>query len=414
MINSIKKIFRNKIAIKYFSSTFLSLPVSIFSGILIFKNIDPYLMGIWTSVAVFETYGNILRLGVINGMNRELPYTLGENNKSKAIAIASTTLNYTIFNISIIVLIGFFILYTFDFNQYYLWVILVFVIKISLSFYNSYLTGTFRSQDDFNKLSNIQYFMIIIKLISLPLILLGFYGYLLVQLLVIIFDSVVLHYYRPFKETTKFNINIYKELIKVGFPIFVTSYGITLIDSLPKLFILKYGDEYSMGIFSPVLMLSSVIVMLPNMVLTYIYPKLSYHLGNKRNPVELFKKLKELYLLIFLGILFIVSILYFLLDYFTLFFPKYHESLPYLHLSLIIYPFILFKIGHMVNSIFKKYNFMYYFLLYYFIIQIISLISLNYFLSDILQIAIISQAISFAVLLLISIKMNKKAVLSYS
>ena len=86
--NTILNLFlRNKILVKYISVSYLSIPVSLVTGFLAFRKIDPYLMGIWTAFSVLETYATFMRLGVINGMNRELPFALGEGDREKAIKL---------------------------------------------------------------------------------------------------------------------------------------------------------------------------------------------------------------------------------------------------------------------------------------------------------------------------------------
>jgi len=139
--NLISNLFlRNKVLVKYISVSYLSIPVSLVTGFLAFRKIDPYLMGIWTTFSVLETYATFMRLGVINGMNRELPFALGEGNKEKADKLASTTLGYTIINIILLCICTPFLLSKFELSTHHIATSIIVVFRISLSFYITFLS----------------------------------------------------------------------------------------------------------------------------------------------------------------------------------------------------------------------------------------------------------------------------------
>lgn len=165
MIRNFLSLFKNKVLFKYISSSFLSIPVSLITGFISFRSIDPYFMGIWATLIMFETYASFLRLGVVNGMNRELPHALGAGKKDTAEKYAETTFAFTIIDIAFVLIISIAILWYHPFNKMYVAGIIVCASRIALSFYISYLTGTFRSDDNFNKLSNIQFALLVLKLI---------------------------------------------------------------------------------------------------------------------------------------------------------------------------------------------------------------------------------------------------------
>jgi hypothetical protein len=101
-----------------------------------------------------------------------------------------------------------------------------------------------------------------------------------------------------------------------------------------------------------------------------------------------------------------VSVIYFSLDFLMAFFPKYSDSLPYLKLSLIICPFILFKLGYMFNVLLKKYKQMAAYVLIYSILQITTLLIFKEYFDDVIITAIYSQALTTFLTLIISLLMN--------
>jgi O-antigen/teichoic acid export membrane protein len=382
------------------------MPVSLVTGFMIFRSIDPYYMGIWATFAVFETYAGFMRMGVINGMNRELPYALGAGKKEEAEKYIQTTLAFTLGNITILLLIAPFIASGFEMNATYLACIAVYVIKISLSFYTSFLAGTFRSDDNFNRLSNIQFIMLVLRLALIPLVLLGFNGYLLMETILFIINAILYHYHRPFRLKPSFNFTSFKNLMKIGFPIFVTSYLISVIDTLPRLYIINFGNETLLGLYAPIIFLLSTSSILQNSLANYIYPKFSYHWGKTHDTEKIWKTLLKIYLVSIVFLLTIVLVIYLLVDFVITFFPKYSASLPYIKLGLLIVPFIIYKLGNLLNVIFKNYSLMAVYVIIYAFLQAASLYVISLYVYDILKIVIYSQVITSLLLLLISMVLN--------
>lgn len=400
----------NKTILKFLSSSLLAVPISLITGFITFRKIDPYSMGIWGTLTIFESYSNFLRLGIVNGMNRELPYALGAGNHEKAIKYAETTYSYTAVNIGILLTLIPIFVFKFKSNELYLATLGVVATRVVLSFYTTYISGTFRSDDQFNKLSNIQFIILVLTLVLCPLVLLGYHGYLIYQLLLVISNTILLHYFRPFHLKPKFHRIEFAQLFKIGFPIFITSYLVTIIDTFPRLYIVKYGNEKLMGLYAPILMLLGTVSLLPNVLATYLYPKFSFRLGKSNDAKGVWKRLIKLYTvsIAFISVLIIGA--FFLLDYFISFFPKYSESLPYLKLSLFICPFVMYKLGNMLNAIFKNYRYMILYVIIYGLVQVATIIIGAYLLSDVLKIAIYSQIVTAILLFAISLIFNYRMV----
>ena len=402
-----KKVFGlNKTLFKYISVSYLSIPVSLVTGFFAFRNIDPYYMGIWSAFTILETYAVFLRIGIVNGMNRELPFKMGKGDVSGAMKYAETTLAFTILDVLLLFLLIPVAIYVVGFKEVYLVPLVITVLRIIMSFYITYLSATFRSDDNFDKLSNIQIFLLVIKLLLCPLVLLGFYGFLAYELLLVLGNVILLHYYRPYRIKPKLHKPELIQLFKLGFPIFLSSYAINFIDTLPKLYIIKESTAETLGLYSPVLMLLSTVAILPNTLSTYLYPKFSFNLGKEDDPMDIFRKLLKVYFYSFIVIVLACIAGYFILDYFILLFPKYNNSLPYLKLALLACPFVFFKLGNMFNVVMKKYNYMLFFVLAYALIQGVTLLLLPKYINDILDVVVVSQIITSVLVLLVSVLMN--------
>jgi O-antigen/teichoic acid export membrane protein len=405
-------LIKKRVLVKVLSSSFLSLPVNLLVSVITLRYIDPYYMGVWAAMTIFETYANILRLGIVNGMNRELPFALGTGEQEKAIGYAQTTFAFNLFATVIIWIIAPLIMYNFELNSTYIACIMVSLGRITLNYYITYVAGTFRTTDNFNKLSNIQFVLIVSHLLFSGLIFIyGFNGYLAMQLLQTLLNAILLHLYRPFRVLPKFNSKAFVALFKTGMPLFATSYLVSIIDTIPKLFIIRFGNETMLGLYTPVLIIITAFSLLPNSLGAYYYPKLSYAFGKRNDPVEIWKMMKKVYLVSLLVIFPMILAGYFILPEVIAFFPKYKESLPFMQAALFIGPFILAKLGNLLNVVLKKINFMGYYVALNGVFQIASIASLYLFTEmPVLQIAIWSQVITSALVYMCSLLINRKVV----
>lgn len=410
----INKIREHKTLFKFLSSSILSLPVSILASFFTLKYIDPYFIGVWSAFTIFDTYLNIIKLGIYNGLNRELPFALGAGDTEKATTYVRTTYYFTIINIVFVLLISPFLIIRYWDKTIILVTLLVYIVRILISFYSNYLSGTFRTSDNFNKLSNIQVANVVVKLVLCPLLLLGFNGYLIFEIGQVFLEMIFLHYYKPFKVSPYFSKSAFIHLLKIGFPIFLMSYLIGFIDSIPRLYIINYGDTRLVGIYHPIFLLLGVMSIFPNVMTMYIYPKFSFSLGQNNDIMSLWNKMKKIYLFSFFGILVFSVIVFLCMDLFAMFFPKYIESIPYIKIGLLITPFIIFKYGYMLSLVAKNYKSMVFYVCFYGLVQIVSILILQRFYKDVVSISIYSQVITSFLTLIFSIWLNDKLVKEYT
>jgi O-antigen/teichoic acid export membrane protein len=404
---------KNKSFLKYFSSNILSVPVSLVTGFINFRNIDPVFMGMWATVTIFEVYSTFLRLGVVNGMNRELPFALGQGDKEKADKYAATTQMFSIFNGLILLLIAPIIIKSIHLDESYFACVTVVLIKACLSFYTTYLQGTFRSDDQFGKLANITMWGLGAKLLFCPLVFLGFNGFLTYELILIVLNSFLLHRFRPIHIKPKLFLPEMKRLILTGFPLFATSYILGVIDTFPRLFIIKDGSEQLLGLYAPILMLVNTMMIFPSSIMNFLYPKFSYQIGQKIPAIQIWKKYFKVLGLSFIGIFLVVVPGYFLMDYFGMVFPKYASSVPYLKAALLICPFLVYKMGNTINGVLRKPQYMAYYTFFYGGFQLLSYYFLLSSLDDVLLKVIYSQVITGFATLIFSMVMNYTLVLKF-
>jgi O-antigen/teichoic acid export membrane protein len=401
----------NRVILKFLSSTYLSLPVSIAVSFITLRKIDPYLMGVWSAMTIIETYANVLRLGVVNGMNRELPYYIGLGKIDEALTYARSTLGFSLMNSLVLLLIVPFVLFKFELNATYIACLIVTVARTTLSFYTTYLAGTFRTSDHFNKLSNIQFIGLTSKVFLIPLIIFfGFKGFLIMELFLSVINAILLHRFRPFHIKPELNRKVIILLMKTGVPLFITSYIVSAIETFPRLYIVYYSNEKMLGLYAPVYMIINAISLLPSTIGTYFYPRLTYLFGKNQDAKEIWRKMIKVYIYATLAILLIICIGYLLMDEVVQFFPKYADALPYMKLGLLVGPFVLSKLGNLIHIVMKKVQFMGIYVIMFAFFQGLSLFLLHKFLSDILLCAVMSQVFTSFCLFITSFILNQKVV----
>lgn len=391
-----------KTPFKFLSSTLFLYGITLISSFVTYRYVAPEYLGIWATFTTFTTIATFARLGIVNGMNRELPFYLGRGETDKAYSKASTTLFYTIVNIALMLVIGIIFFFCFDFEQKgemsgpYKYAALVFFFNIVVEPYTAYLTGTFRTSDNFNKLSNTQYMNGWYRLLSISFVVVGgYYGYLIRELVGTILGAALLHYYRPIKDVVpKLDFKILKQLFVIGINIFLVSYISGFVDTFPRLYIIQEGTTRDLGLFSPVLIVLGIVALIPNTISSYLYPKFSYAYGEGCSPVYFWDKMKFVLAgSVGLGILAFAAV-YFLLDYVIPLFPKYTDSASYMKIASLGMAFVGYKLCNLVCVVMKLYKWMWIQPLLYIMSQVGALFVLHWVSDDALWVSSYSLVIT--------------------
>ena len=350
------KLKQQKSIVNYISSSMIAIPVSLITSFISLRSVDVILMGTWTAVSIFHGYANFLGLGIVNGMNRELPHALGKNDKVAAQNYASSAMFYTLILVLVYLLLGLGYVVFFVDSYILLISVMAMVSKLAITTFSQYLEGTFRSNAEFDKLSKAIWISSVSRLLTAPLILFGYEGFLFYMILFDLTKATFLFIWRPIRTNPVYNKSVLISLMKVGIPIFIVTYLGSLIDTIPRLFILDGGGEIALGIFAPVMMLFGVFEQFQAALSSYIYPKLTYRFGQGEKLITLFK----LNLKIMAGVSGLITVMvipmYFALDYFVVLFPNYEASLPYLHLGLFAAPVITYNLPGVIFVIAKKFG----------------------------------------------------------
>lgn len=299
-------------------------------GLVIAKFIPPEDLGLWTTLNLAVTYTSFMQAGLISGLNRELPYTLGQGNKKEAQNLAGTVQSITLITTILIFLAGILLFVFYQFNndkiKYGLLSITIFIISL---FFQNYFTSTYRSNNSFISLSKIQVTNAILNLLSLVLIIyFAYYGLILKSAIVSVLYTIHLYIARPISIRFTINKNYLIKIMKTGLPIWGLAYIESLASTMDKILLLKFSDLSSVGIYSFAFYGYSLFLVLSVTIAKYISPKLSFIYGMNNDKKQLWGYFKKITLLTILIQLPLALIAFLVMPYFTYsFFPQYIESI---------------------------------------------------------------------------------------
>lgn len=324
------KKYLKKTSVVYSASSVLKAGVQMLVGLAIARFISPEDYGIWSTLSLLLTYGIILQAGIINGLNLELPLAMGEDNLPKAKNLVSTAQSYIFGCISIVFIAGLFYILLFPHpDKKYFYGIIAVLLMLGFTFYQDFLTATFRTQQSFRKFSFINLVHATVNLITIALIVyFYYYGLVAKSILVIFIYLVFLHIHRPFKVGLNFDRQIFTKLLKVGMPIFALSYIQAAAISFDRVLLIKYTDTASVGIYSFAYLAFSSITMFSGSIASYIYPTMSENFAKNNDSVQLWNYLRKNMVYVFFGLLGIAILGAMVVPYLIeVFFPAYVDSI---------------------------------------------------------------------------------------
>lgn len=402
---SVKSVF-----FRYVSSSFFGSLIGIFTGFFTYRYIEPSLLGIWTLFTIYEVYANFSRLGIINGLGRELPYLLGKGDTESANIMASTSLYYSLISNLLLFVFVPIILFTqniFWADMNYVLAFIIVIAKIIMNSYTSYLSVTFRTSKNFNDLTRIQNILSILRLCSLVLVIFwGFIGLILRELILSAFEMYLFHNKRPLTLKPVFNKNSFFKLFKVGFPLFLVSYVFGVVETFPRLYIVQYGTIEELGLFSPVIIMLGLAMILPNAISSYMYPKMSFEFGQHANKANVWRiVILTAFASLITGIPMFFGV-YFFADHLLLLFPKYKDVIPCLKIASLSLLFIGYKSGGLTFAVLKSWKAMVINALMFFFISLISLIVLSKIIKNVLEVSAWSLVISYGFMFLFSLLLS--------
>lgn len=300
----------------------------------------PTLMGAYNTLQLLVIYAPLLTLGVFNGLNRELPYSIGKGDYIKASRHVSVALYvcYVVGAVSFIALLlaacGALILNS------SLWALgfAVFAFVIPLALLRLFTEVTYRTSQDFGWLSVVKLVSGALGVVLVPLLYIHPWGGLLIRaLLVALIGILLLWIKRKFREKAIWDKMHAIQLFSVGFPIFIVGYIYILFINIDRFIIVTRMSLESIGHYTPALLILQGMAILPSSVAQVIYPRAAEKYGRENSLRTLLSLVfKPMLWLLLIQLPFVLIGLYYIDDLVLQFMPRFIQGIEAARWSILI------------------------------------------------------------------------------
>jgi O-antigen/teichoic acid export membrane protein len=345
---SIKATPNLKIITGLAGSNLLGMGIGIIGGLVQSYYVSPEDLGYFKSFTIATGYAFVLNLGLFGAVQRLYPYYIGKGEKNKAIAVAEIAQSWNILVTSVLsvvfVTLAVLKLQNGNWKGSLGW----FAQAVAMAgfIYGGYLNATFRSGQEFKTISKATIISSSASLLVLPFFTIIPYITLAIRSMFgPLLNLVYLHLKRPLKVKWRFNYREFLELMKIGFPIFISGYGATTFWSVVETsIILKFYGPLSLGLWTISFMVSEAAIKIPQAITQVYSPKIMETFGknNKIGPVlALIKKPLTFGVPIMLFVSFLACLSLKLLV--PVIMPKYIAALPIMYLFMLLIPLTLLE-----------------------------------------------------------------------
>ncbi|MCE5268677.1 MAG: oligosaccharide flippase family protein, partial [Planctomycetaceae bacterium] len=319
----------------------LSSFLNLLGGLVMMRLVAPSTLGLFNGIALVQQYVPFLQLGILNGLNRELPFYIGkgEHHRVRELAAAAQAWALLLGGGSAIVLIG---ISGWQLLQGNFWLAagwLTNAIMILLLFYKGwYLQLTYRTSNDFARLAMVSVVESVIAMALLVLVaFFSFYGMCLRIVIAGVVGTALLYYWRPLHVGPRWSFHHLKHLLAIGLPIFIVNQILSLWVPINSTLVLRYTGTEGLGLYSVALMAVTALEILPLAVTAVLYPRLAEQYGRTGKVRGLLDAAWKPIVLTFLGMTLVTAAGWVLVGpVVQILAPKYVDAVPVVQWSLLI------------------------------------------------------------------------------
>ena len=252
-------------------------------GLLQARFVAPSVLGLFNGIGLIQGYTRFLQMGILNGLNRELPYYFGKGDHQRVKELASAAQAWAIaLGVTVALALNGVAAWYLAHGQWWIaagWA--TNAVTVFIFFYGTmYLQATYRTAHDFARLSlvNVVQNAAAVALIVL-IVLMNFYGMCLRAIISAIAGLAMLYYWRPICVRPAWNLRHLKHLLIIGLPIFGVGELYQFWQTLEGTLVLQQLGRHGMGLYAMVVVVSTTLEMLPMAVSQVLYPRMAEQYG---------------------------------------------------------------------------------------------------------------------------------------
>lgn len=319
----------------------VSIILNMAGGILLARLVAPSTLGFFNGIGLVLGYAAFLQLGVINGLNRELPFHIGRGDRQRATELAAAAQAWALavggtVCLALLVVAGWYL------AQGDLWRAagwLTNALLAVLLFYKThYLQATYRTASEFARLALVG---VVESAAGLALLVLvgwfNFYGMCLRAVAVGAIGAVLLFHWRPVRVGPRWSISHLKHLLRIGAPILGVGQLYAWWFVVNSTLVLRFAGTEGLGLYSVVVMGTAALQLVPSAVSQVIYPRMAEQYGRDESLRGLIRSARKPILLSTVGLVPLVAAAWFLAGpAVRLAIPAYLGAVPALRWALLL------------------------------------------------------------------------------
>jgi O-antigen/teichoic acid export membrane protein len=276
--------------------TIVSSFLGVFRSFIIAGGLGPSLFGLWNILMLIFTYNSYADLGMVNGMNKEVPYLRGKGNNELAEKIKNTTF-WAVFILTafiniLIILVSVFLK---DRLPEGMLIALTILGGVCILFQvNNFLICLLRTDKFFGLLGMTNG---LLSLVSLVCVVFFFkvlpnklYGALLALLVAYLCTSLLIFSRMGYRFRFSLNLKLVRGVFKTGFPLIVIQIGAILLISIDRWMIAGMIDQINLGYYGIGLSIANFLFAGASTVAFTLYPFMLEKFGQS-NDVSQSEKL---------------------------------------------------------------------------------------------------------------------------
>jgi O-antigen/teichoic acid export membrane protein len=273
-----------------FSASTLTYQLSrLVVSLVVARWVGPDEFGVWNALNLILLYGIWVSLGISNGMNRNVPFLMGQDNKLKAEQIAALSFWFVFFSSLVAGILVFLASFSpqvpLQYRQSLAGMGVLFVFWQLYQYFQMRLKSYMR----FNLMSLQQLtFAILLPVVVLPLAYTWRVpGFIAGQAILAVVLSAFIARISPGKLNLVWDRNEFVALVKIGFPIMLAGLTYSLFTSIDRWVVFSFLGIEALGHYTLPILCVSILNLLPAVISQQMYPRMAFHYGLTKSITSL-------------------------------------------------------------------------------------------------------------------------------
>ncbi|MCU0612540.1 MAG: oligosaccharide flippase family protein [Candidatus Eisenbacteria bacterium] len=251
------------------------------------RAVAPSVLGLFNSISLACGYAPFFQLGVVNGLNRDLPYHIGTGDWPRARELAAAAQAWAL------ITGGFCAFVTLGIGGWQLlggrgdlafgWTTISLSVFMAV-FGQMYLQSLFRTHSDFSRLAAYNVIQALVSLALVPLVwAFGFHGLCGRAFLIAASSLMLLWRWRPLKVAFRLRWEPVRQLLKTGIPLLVVGQIYAWWTVLDSTLVLRYAGTEGLGLYALAALAGPTVGMVPHALSQVVYPRMAEEYGRTRH-----------------------------------------------------------------------------------------------------------------------------------